>query len=56
MDARNIYLAGEFNEWNLNLIPMRPLNNNGFVKKLTSEKDLSDQCKYCFDHMDCVKK
>ncbi len=51
MDARNIYLVGDFNKWNKTSVPMECRKNGEFVRSLTLETNRDYQLKYYVEQM-----
>ena len=49
-DAKQIFLVGDFNEWDENNLPMKPLKKGGFVANLDLETGREYQFRYYFDH------
>jgi len=50
-DAKQIFLVGDFNEWDENNLPMKSLKSGDFVANLDLETGKKYQFRYCFDHI-----
>ena len=50
-DAKQIFLVGDFNNWNENKLPMKPLKKGGFVANLDLEPGKEYQFRYFFDKL-----
>ena len=48
-DVKNVFLVGEFNNWNETATPMKPLKKGGFVATLVLNTDKEYQFRYFFD-------
>ncbi len=51
LDAKHVFLVGEFNNWNETATPMRSLKKGGFVITLDLEKEQEYQFRYFFDRI-----
>ena len=51
LGAKQVFLVGEFNNWNETATPMKALKNGGFVVTLDLETDLEYQFRYFFDRI-----
>jgi len=48
-DVKNVFLVGEFNNWNETATPMKPLKKGGFVTTLDLDTGAEYQFRYFFD-------
>jgi 1,4-alpha-glucan branching enzyme len=51
LDAKSIFLVGEFNNWNKTRTPMKPLKQGGFVTTLDLKTGREYQFRYFFDRI-----
>lgn len=51
LDAKHVFLVGEFNNWDETATPMKPLKKGGFVATLALEKDKEYQFRYFYDRI-----
>ncbi len=49
LDAKQVFIVGEFNNWDETATPMKPLKNGGFVVTLDLEIGREYQFRYNFD-------
>lgn len=51
LDAKSVFLVGEFNNWHKTRIPMKPLKKGGFVATLDLKTGREYQFRYFFDRI-----
>jgi len=50
-DAKKVFLVGDFNSWDENKLPMKPLKKGGFVANLDLQTGNEYQFRYFFDKL-----